>query len=299
MEQIDIRQFVQGRGEGARLISRSDSSDVFILQDGSFLKLYNETMHLLCRMAGVNLEKKITSLEPIKEVPEIIIPDTAIYDGRAFIGYAIPSAKGISKTAYDEKKTRDECLDLSLYAKEHSKLESVIKRANQKGIVFPDLLTLDNLFITNNNGNISYNFIDPDGIQFTTNSDQGCIQMSTTLGSDFQYLIPKYSISRSIYNPNLDKKSLILLYFISTFGVNLQAIIDLYNGYAEQKQLFNNVMNAIGVFGQLRELAEIALFDSKQDNHYLGSIVDTIAEDYYLSILEETPHGTLKKLVIK
>lgn len=299
MEQIDMEKFKQERGKGARLFSRSNSSSVFRLKDGSFLKIYNKTMHFLCQIAGVNLEKKITSLEKIEEVPEIIIPDTAIYDGSTFIGYTIPSAKGISMTEYDEKKTKDELLDLSLYAKEHSNLESVIKRANQKGIVFPDLLTTDNLFITDNDGNISYNFIDPDGIQFKQERDQGCIQMSTTMGSDFQYVIPKYSISRGIFNPNLDKKSLILLYFISTFGVNLQVILDEINSYEDQKQLFNMIMNATGVFGQLRELAEIALFDSKHDNHYLGSIVDTIAENYNLSILTETSQGTWRKLVRK
>ena len=41
MEQMDIEKLIKERGEGARLISHSDSSDVIRLQDGSFLKIFN------------------------------------------------------------------------------------------------------------------------------------------------------------------------------------------------------------------------------------------------------------------
>lgn len=78
------------------------------------------------------------------------------------MGYVIQPAKGISVNDYEKQKNEEELFDLSIHAKEHASLEDVVKRANKHGIVFPDLLSFDNIFITNNNGNLSYNFIDPD-----------------------------------------------------------------------------------------------------------------------------------------
>lgn len=115
--------------------------------------------------------------------------------------------------------------------------------------------------------------------------------MSSSLGNDQQYWIPKYSYEMGVLKPNLDKKSLILSYFLSTFNLNLMLI--------QNRQVFNQVMNTIGVHGDLRELAEIALFDSKQDNDYLGNIVYKIADEYDLKELYKTPDGCLKKLVRK
>lgn len=44
MEKMDRKGLLEGRGKKARLIAKSDSSDVYKLQDGSFLKIYNGTM---------------------------------------------------------------------------------------------------------------------------------------------------------------------------------------------------------------------------------------------------------------
>lgn len=94
-----------------------------------------------------------------------------------------------------------------------------------------------------------------------------------------------------ILKPNLDKKSLILSYFLSTFNLNLMLI--------PNRKVFNQIMNEIGVTGELRELTEIALFDSKQDNEYLGDIVYKIADEYKLAELYRMEDKCLKKLVRK
>lgn len=150
MKKMDKKEFLNSRGVGLTLIAHSNSSDVYKLQDGSFLKIYNGTMQFFCRVAGVDLEKKITSLVPISDVPEILVPEMAIYNGNTFIGYVIQPAQGISINDYDRKRKEDDRFDLSIYAKEHAGLEDVVKRANKHDIVFPDLLSFDNIFISNN-----------------------------------------------------------------------------------------------------------------------------------------------------
>lgn len=305
MEQMDIQKLMKERGEGARLISHSDSSDVIRLQDGSFLKIFNSTMKFFCQTLGIDLEKKITSLKPIKEVPEIIIPDTALYNNDKFIGYVMPAAKGISISQANVKKELQDWFNLPLLTKEYSSLEKVIKRANEHGIIFPDLLTLDNIFVEKIGDKFSYNMIDSEGIQLGQENYQRCVQISSSLGDDWQYLkekymqsvlengIPKYT---GFLKTNLDKRSLLFLYFSSVTGIDLQSVITNNPTIKMQRACFEYYMNITNVPTELKQIAEITLFDDTKDNLYLDSLVDDIAENNDLKILMA---GPIRKFVRK
>ena len=307
MEKKKKKKLMKERGEGARLISHSDSSDVIRLQDGSFLKIFNSTMKFICQTLDIDLEKKITSLKPIKEVPEIIIPDTAIYDGRNFIGYVMPAAKGISIRQANDKKELQDWFNLPLLTKEYSSLEKVIKRANEHDIIFPDLLTLDNIFVEKIGDKFSYNMIDSEGIQLGQENYQRCAQISSSLGDDCQYLKEKYMQSvlengipeyTGFLKTNLDKRSLLFLYFSSVIGIDLQSVITNNPTIKMQRACFEYYMNIINVPTELKQIAEITLFDDTKDNLYLDSLVDDIAENNDLQVLI-TEYGPIRKYVRK
>ncbi|MBQ9318122.1 MAG: hypothetical protein IJR82_00620 [Bacilli bacterium] len=282
MKRRDIKEM----GKIGTPFRETDYSEVYKLKNGSYLKIFKPKMMSLCKTAGVSLKEKITSLEPINEVPEIIMPDIAVTERNKFVGYVMPPAKGISLMTYYSEKTNDQLLDLQLYAEEFSGLEDVVRRSNQKGIVFPDLLTFSNIFISDKDGRISYNFIDVDGIQFKPEKEHGCVQISKRLGNEFQYHTSKYSKSLAIFNSNLDKKSLFLAYFMIVCGFNIQQLID--SKYGEDKvRTFDAIMNDLNVPRQLKEIAEIALFDDNKDNLYLGGLVDEIADKYQLQVFSK------------
>lgn len=277
MKRKDIKEL----GKRGNPFRETDYSEVYRLRNGSYLKIFKPKMMSVCKTAGVSLQEKITCLKPIKEVPEIIIPSIAVTEKNKFVGYVIPPAKGISLKDYYSKKTSNQLLDLQLYAKEFSGLEDVVRRANQNGIVFPDLLTFSNIFISDKDGRISYNFIDVDGIQFKPEKEHGCVQISKRLGNEFQYHTSKYSDSLAIFNSNLDKKSLFLAYFMIVCGFDIQKIIDSKHG-EDKVRTFNAIMTDLNVPRELKEIAEIALLDNKNDNLYLAELVDEIANEYQL-----------------
>lgn len=200
-----------------KLISQSESSQVYRLQDGSVLKIFSELNKLYNSIVGINLEEKIISAEKIENVPEIIIPSAGVYSGSSFIGYTNEYVQGINYGQWDDELTLKQRTDLGMYAKMHSNLEDIVRRANGKKIIMPDLLTCDNIIITNNG---KLKIIDYDGLQI---GKFRSVSMSTSLGNQGQYEIPKYKQDK-LFTHNLDKKSLILLYFLQAFNINLENI---------------------------------------------------------------------------
>ena len=273
-------------------VSGNDYSLVYLLSDGRYFKMFNPLFLKVLKVNGSDIERKVLEAKVIENVEEILIPDSIVYGNNYFLGYTIPAALGINSNEYDDRKSLLDRTNLYKYADEHIELEKVIRRANKEGIVFPDLLTCDNMFI--NNGN--YQFIDYDGIQI---GNFPVFQLSTSLGDDKQYTIPKYMNKNGLFTDNLDKKSLIMLYYLTTFNVNLN-MVGVTNPYDGKKITLDDVFNIIGLKNyDLMQATYLAVNDKKNDNIYLDSIPYQIAEEYDLVILDSTPDGDLKKLIKK
>lgn len=275
-----------------KLISNNQFSVVYLLKDGRFFKMFNPIFIKLLKNNGSDIERKILDAKKIDNVPEIIIPESIVYDKNYFLGYTILPAKGISFVEDEDNKSKEERCNLYRYALEQVKLENVVKRANNEGIVFPDLLTCDNIFISD----LGYQFIDYDGIKI---GNIPVLQLSTMLGDDEQYEIPKYMDNNSLYNSNLDKKSLLFLYYLSAFNINLN-MVGVTNPYDGKIITLDDVFNIIGLKNyDLMQATYLAVNDKVNDNIYLDSIPYQIADEYDLTIVGSTPDGDLKKLIKK
>ncbi len=261
-------------------LSNSKTSQVLKLDNGSILKIYKPLRLMVYNMMGTSLENKIMHAEPFDKVPEIIVPRAGVYDqNNCFIGSIMESAKGIDYGTYDRNLSRIERCNLKKYADMHMKLESIVKRSNEMGIVFPDLCTIDNIYI-DVCGNMQ--LIDYDGLQINSFKAPS---ISTTLGSQEQYLQPKY-LKNELFTSNLDKKSLIMLYFLITFNVDLNSL-GVINPSNNKKITLEDIFDIINLQDDDIKHKVWKCFQPNVDNDFLGYDVYKIALEYDLQLREK------------
>lgn len=277
-------------GKIVRVVSGNQFMCVCQLKDGRYLKIFQPAIIQIFKGLNSDLESKIKDIDKLNIIPEIITPNSLVYMNNYFIGYTMPAARGISLVDYEHRKTNLEQLDLSRYTKEYSKLESIIKKANQRNIFFPDLLTCDNIFIDNNN----YQFIDFDGIQI---GDYQVLQMCNLLGDDEQYTIPKYMYKEGLFSANLDKKSLLYYFYLCVFNLNLNKVNNT-NPIDGSIITLDYIFDLLGIKNiNLMNATNLAINDQENDNIYLDDIVNELAFEYDLKRIDS--NKGIKKLVKK
>lgn len=281
-----------------KLISRGEndlvSADVYRLKDGSIFKVFNSAFlkMLSGTLPSYDLESKVLEADNLTGVPEIVKPIKAVYDGPLFTGYIVPFVKGIDYVKYDEQRTLEQRTDLLEYAKMHYNLEQIVKRANAKRIVFPDLCTCTNIIL--NNGKIL--LIDYDGLQIKKHATAS---FSSALGNQEDYNIPKYiGAEETLYTDNLDKKSLITLYMSTALNVDL-CTIGSYNEYTGRMITLDDVVQVIGLDDEEISHKIWKVLQPTGDNEFLGEDVFKMAEKYEMRIIGQNPdmpNRYLKKL---
>ena len=271
-----------------KIISTTEFSIVYELNDGRIFKRFLPNMLQIMQIRDFNIADKINSASPIDNVPEILIPLSSVYEDGIFIGYTMTKAKGVELSSYDKNFTLKEQCDLKGINERYLILEDIVKRANEKGIIFPDFLTLENIFIDENN---NYQFVDYEGIQI---KNKRVIQISDGLGNQFQHLTPKY-YQNSLFTTNLDKKSLIYYYFLDTFHINLAYVNVPIDGHlVTLDQVFYEI-NLTDYDLQHKVWKSMTLTG---DNYYIGDDIKRIAEEYTLSPVP-TGDEYIKKLIKK
>ena len=250
------------------------TSNLYRLTDGSLLKVFKDDYLDLAASRGVSLEKKILDSEFLTSSYRVNLPTGAYYkkDGK-FTAYTINEVAGNNLHSYMMGLTSDEKLDLNIHALIYSSLESVIR--NNSTVVFPDMCTREN-FIINNDFDITA--IDFDGLQFGNNHVLG---MSNMLGNYAQYDNLKHMTDDGFFTKNLDKKSLIYLYFLNTFHIKLTAV-DYVNDPNEKIKLLCQIFMAIGLDDHSIVDKVWKVYSNESDNEYLGDDVFRLADRYKL-----------------
>lgn len=280
------------KGQITSCVSLNEFTQVYTLSNGKYLKLFHPMLLEMHRLNESDMEKKVMNADKLNIIPEIIKPDAGIYYDGLFVGYTMPKAPGIDSTMYEDRKSIQEKLNLKRYASEFCKLEDAIKRANKKGIAFPDLLTCENTFIDNG----KYQFIDFDGIQI---DGYKVLQMSSLLGNDSQYFTPKYINNREFFNANLDKKSLVILYYLTVFNVNLN-MIGKYNPYERRLVTIDDMFEAAGINDDdFKQATFLAMCDKENDNVYIGDLVNKIADENTLRVIATDKSGLLMRKLVR
>lgn len=275
-----------------KAIGQSQQANIYQLNDGSILKLFNPMILYFYKNIGYNLEKKILDAKPLFNIPEIIVPKQIVLDRKNnFNGYTMDKAKGIDFDNYDNTLSLEQKEDLYEYAKIYNKLEDIVKRGHKEQIIFPDLCTCENIFI-DDDGNLK--LIDYDGLQVKKHISP---HMSTSLGDQDQYLIPKY-FKNDLFTENLDKKSLIVLYFLDVFNVNLNTVGKI-NPISKEVVTLDFIFNAIGLDDYDVQNKVWKCFQTNIDNEFLGEDIDNIAEQYKLFAIPIGGNRSIKKLIRK
>ena len=276
---------------GAKLVNRSMFGETYLLKSGDYFKLFNQFIRLELN-ADHSLERKIMQAKPILEVPEIIIPSKAVFNMQnRFVGYVIPPAEGVDFNHYDDNYTLEQRSNLVEYGEIFANMTDVVRRANAKKIVFPDLCTCDNIFI--NNGKIS--FIDYDGIQVGKHK---VYAMSTSLGEQEKYCNKKY-MDGDLFTSELDKTSLVYLYFLSAFNIDLNQIGKIAPGTKKRITLYE-VFDILGLQDYDFMQKVYKTISADKPGEYIDEDVMRIADEYTMEAFGPFMGGHyIKKLTKK
>jgi len=262
------------------------------LDNGSVLKIFNPMMLCVMKDHGVDMEQKILDSDLIKTSSEILKPTASVY-GRSgsFIGYTIDQARGIDYNVYDTKLTMKQREDLQLYARDHSKIENVLIKNNN--VVFPDFCTCDNIFI-DSLGNVQ--FIDYDGLQVKKHRS---LSLSTSLGDpDILLSSRKYHKGNGLFTKELDKRSSIVLYYLTAFNANLNMVgkINPLNG---QLITLDEFFKCINLDDPDLCHKTWKIFQENVSNDFLEDTIYDISEKYDVRVLGKISTGYVKTLIKK
>lgn len=277
-----------------KAIKRSENSRVFRLNNGDFLKIYSPVIIKQLKQIDISLEEKIMNAKVLTDIPEIIVPKAGVYDNpktNNFIGQITPPAPGINLNQYDETFSILHHSDLHGYTRLLYNIFDAVKRANERNIIFPDLCTCDNIFVDNER----ISFIDYDGIQIGKHK---VLSISTALGEPIQYLTSKY-YRDGLFTNELDKKSMLYLYFLTAFNVNLNTI-GLIDPHTGQKVTLELIFSLLGLKDEQFLNKAHKILSSNMSGDYIMDDMIRINNNYNLIALEQvSPSLYIKKLIKK
>lgn len=204
------------------LIGRSDQSTVFRMSDGRIVKILSILSLEFYRRLNIDLYKKLDASYVMEGIDGIYLPQSAITikDTNICVGYTMEYNNGVSFNDFDLNDTLEDKANLSKYLDIHRKINELVKKCNEVGVIFPDLLTCDNIYIDKDK-NIS--MIDIDGAQIL---NYNALAMSTALGDNYKYFkLKKYCPNNDgLLTSEIDKKSLMCLFFLDVLNCDLTKI---------------------------------------------------------------------------
>ena len=251
-----------------RLLAETAHSGVFSKPIGSALKLLCPDYLELLNSNGFSLENKILNSSKLDLFPEIVVPNSIVYDNfDNFMGYLMPIITADTYNAYNSNKTAlssEIACDLSIYAREFSKIEGIVKRSDD--VVFADLLDPNNIMLNEKN----YYFVDYDGLQ-----------VNGFLSDSFVEFYDKYKgtkyVDGKFFTKQYDIRNLIYLYFDSVFNYDLSRIDGVSE--ADRSSFIDCELSGFGLdFDEIKD----KVYKLYQDgaNCYLGDTVHSIADRY-------------------
>ena len=273
--------------ENATLITRgSGFMSTYDLNNGEMLKVLKRRSEIIDKKSILyynffreELDRKI-NFAPYLETEDIIKPKTAYYSDYRIVAYTVPKVeeRTLSSTLCSIKS-------LHLYSKIFKALTNRIKLLNQNGVILPDFATPSNVFYNKKENRFS--FIDYDGMQIWCS---GSVSFSNILP---MYEEPienstKYGNFLSLFTPNLDKLSLVLLFFIYTMDKNITyEINNKISEYGSKDLAFKKVFSDLGI-EKSKEMCDLImnLYDETKENIYPDEVFDQFTKEYKLTIGE-------------
>ncbi len=276
-----------------KILYNEETSQIYRLNDGRLLKLASPDFLDACRTLGTSYELKITN-GLARKIPEIVSPITAVYHKDFCLGYTMEEIPGQNLTLYDKELSLSARADLDNYFALYSKIENIVKKANETGIILPDLCTTENIYLLPN-GEIR--FIDYDGMQF--GPDDKTIVMSTVLGDIIKYIKSlKFHDGTCHFNSELDKTSLTILLFLIVFNVDLTKV-GKYDPYTKTKVTIKDVFNMLGINDEIFMNKVAANISLNKKGTYLADELYKIIQNYNMYAFPYGEEVYIKKLIRK
>lgn len=219
------------------------------------------------------LRKKI-KLSRMYDIPSLVLPKNVYYDSNDEV------------KAYSVPRVNDESLhshltgikDIELFDRVFSVLCDEVRLLNREGIILPDLGNTGNVLYNPKTGKVK--FIDYDGMQVQWAESFSISQLLCQDDNDMLF-DDKYR-KNGLFNANLDKLSLLMLYVYHTTGKNIMSDINFFlqmnetmnselspsDKISPSSRLFDDFLEQTGLTGT--ELAELIYrsFDPTSTNRY-------------------------------
>lgn len=291
MNKIQLNDLLKNNQLNSKCIT--DTAVIYSLPNNKIFKMFHTKYLEIFNIVGINLEEKLSTADTTTLPKEIIKPEVLVYDGTEVIGYIMAKAKGINYNTRDINLTMFERSNLLQYADLHFKLEKIIR--STPDIVYPDICTCENIYISGPD----IQLIDYDGFQIGKHKT---LDISSSLGNQIQYFnTPKYITKDLLFTKELDKKSLIILYFLSTFNIDLNRVGTIINPLTNQPFTLEEVLSCIGLedYDIMNKIWKI--FQNNKENDWLGEDVYRLAYEYDLQLVSGplADGSYLKKLIKK
>ena len=275
------REYIKETDSSLTKMARTDASRVYRLTDGRVAKYLTKEALYIYALCGSSLQNKLEASSVLSDVKEIVLPTSLIETDDGIVGYTMPFIEGKTFNEKTDSLTLEEKKDLPRYLTIHRKLNELVKKCNERGVVLPDLLTCDNIMFKEN-GDIT--LIDVDGLQIGTNSAPA---LSTSLGDPRYYQNNKKYCKDPrtlLWTEELDKKSLMYLFFLDILNCDLSKV-GAYNPKTRQKITLDSFFNQYGMDSVKMQRIVKTIIDDQQKGEYLDRFYDLAEKRYNLDAI--------------
>lgn len=264
-----------------KIITNTLKGTVMELENGDILKLFGSIYDGEDYFIKL-LEKKIELLHSYNHISGIVIPKEKVFceETGKFVGYTMDKTPGVSFPELHENLPLSKLRKISYLTELYLKIEEIVKKINENGIIVPDIATMNNIMVDDRK---NMSLIDCDSWQV---GPYMSLDISTLLGKQEQYGISKYTDPvTGLLKNNLDKKSLALMYFVTVPGILLEETIRKHGELLG----FTTTQSIEYIFAQLG-LDDVdfqhkiwKMYQPDGDNEYIGDDVRRISENYVLT----------------
>lgn len=267
-------------------------STIYRLIDQRLLKVIVPEVEEIYREYDTSYEERVLDTRA-KVVEEIVAPLSVVYNHGICCGYTMEEVNGMSLPDYCDNLFLCSNENLNIYSELYTNVENVVRKANENGIVIPDLCTAGNIMVQND-GKIR--LIDYDGLQIKDNIS---VCLSSALGNPKKYIsATKFRDRFYHFTDELDKASLAILLFILVFNLDISRIGQYYPGT-------NIMVTTKDVFDMLG-CSDVEFMKNIDDNlsvsklgHYLADDLKRIASDYVMVPFSGQGAKVTKRLIRK
>lgn len=243
---------------------------------------------------GIDIEAKLLYNNQITDFDELVLPTGIVYSNGKVVGYEMEKVKGTNynQIPYDSTYT------LMDYANLYYRFEKIMKKASDNGIVITDFTNCSNILFLDEPNKIKQNnpikILDYNDMQV---GEHRTFVLSESIAVPLTHTIKYRNPITNLYTPELNKLSLLILYFADALCLNLANIQEL-SGDKEDFSI-TEMLNLLGLDDDIigREISKVC----KQNvpNPYYSDIFYRIAELYRREDYTESDEILTYKLVRK